>query len=215
MDDWLEALVFGIKTEKRWPGLRYEPKRDPLKYLLVSDSKPVDEGSTIFLETKAWVRGRWGIPVWLEALRKNSRTTIQIEVDERGLKIGWNELNGAFKEVLGTSKDFWEFTLEAIKEYYLDLTKEEEKWAKAHGLTSVSEFYSKIRERIQRGEMLLRIGRGKGYLSNTIGLLLKNSTVAQAVLRNYRIGDLNNFPITRRYAILSGRPIPLGWISLA
>ncbi|HII61489.1 type III-A CRISPR-associated RAMP protein Csm5 [Pyrococcus horikoshii] len=189
-DDILEAIVFGFEAERRF---RYEPKRDPMKALIVRDSRliPLDNLSVYEVRVVGWGSS---IPIWVEALDPGTRFEAEVKVDRELLRIGSDYFNGLLWHCLA-GEDFEEFVWKAVEEFYGELAK-----------------LDNVKERD-----VIRLGWGSGWISMTVGILLMRKRGWERVRRKLGLGKnphtnkiVERFPKTKRLA--NGQP--MGWIKI-
>ncbi|HDZ35698.1 MAG TPA: type III-A CRISPR-associated RAMP protein Csm5, partial [Thermococcus sp.] len=217
-DDLLEAIVFGMKPEGH-SGVGYEPKRDPLRALIVRDSLEIGRKHLALYRVDV-VGNPQPIPIWVEGLEPGTTTEVEITVDRELLKLNGNEFNGLLWECLRERGEPWkafeDFLWDAVNEFYSDVIREElketgkfGKWAK-----DVRVFYSSLGN---YGGHLLRLGWGSGWPSTTIGILLRKERKWERARKMLGLGRKpggegfsREFPKTRRIA----GGMPMGWVVL-
>ena len=218
VDDLLEAIVFGMESDWRL-GVRYEPKRDPMRALIVRDSDAVGRKHLAVYRVDV-VGNPQPIPIWVEALEPGTTVGIEIKVDTELLRINSDYFNGVLWECLserGNPKDVFEdFLWEAIDEFYRVLVKAELEEVKKYGRINadVRAFYTSL---TGYGGHILRLGWGSGWLAMTIGVLLRSGRKWKQVRkklglgRNPQSGEISReFPKTRRLA----DGMPMGWVMI-
>lgn len=217
-DDLLEAIVFGMEPDRR-SGIRYEPKRDPLRVLMVRDSKPIGRRHLAVYRVEV-IGNLQSIPIWVEALEPETATGIEIKIDTGVLRLNSGHFNGLLWECLQNYGRPWEvfedFLWEAVEEFYGEVIKAElEGFNKFRGHSrEVKSFYSSLKE--YEGH-LIRLGWGSGWLAMTVGILLRKERKWEIVRRKLGLGrnpktkELSReFPKTRRLA----DGLPMGWVVL-
>ena len=215
-DDLVEAIVFGMESS-RGHSVRHEPKRSPFKALIVRDSSEIGKKHLAIYRVDV-IGNPQPIPIWVEALEPETITEIEVSLDKEALRLGSKHFNGLFWECLRFNGHPWEvfeeFLWEAVEEFYNDVIKEELKEAGKFGEhgASVKKFYSSI---LSHKGHLLRLGWGSGWLSTTIGILLKKVPKWESLRRELRLGKnprgkgfSRDFPKTRRIA----DGLPMGWV---
>ena len=218
-DDLLEAVVFGMEGSRGFPGIRYEPKRDPMRALIVRDSSPI--GRKHLAVYRVEVMGNTSsIPVWVETLESGTEAEVEVVFDAELLRLNGKYFNGLLWECLKDRGMPWEvfedFIWEALEDFYNAIVEYELKNASKFGRnsSSVRAFYNGMRGR----KGLLRLGWGSGWVSTTVGLLLiemgwKWERARRGLglgRRSGRGGLSRDFPKTRRLA--DGKP--MGWVML-
>ncbi|ANF21775.1 type III-A CRISPR-associated RAMP protein Csm5 [Thermococcus piezophilus] len=218
-DDLLEAIVFGMEPDSR-SKIRYEPKRDPMKALIVRDSKPVGRKHLAVYRVEV-IGNPQPIPIWVEAIESGAATDVEIHVDTEALRLNADYFNGLLWECLKERGEpgevFEDFLWEAVDEFYREVMKQEVKEIqKFRGYSSqVKSFYTSIKE--YPGHVL-RLGWGSGWLAMTIGLLLvERGYKWENVRKKLGLGKKpggsgfsREFPKTRRLA----DGMPMGWVVL-
>jgi len=216
-DDLLEAIVFGMESDRR-SGVRYEPKRDPMRALLVRDSNPIGKKHLAVYRVDVVPKG---IPVWVEGLEPGTLTGLEVKFETNLLHLNRGYFNGLFWECLKDRGNPWEvfedFVWTSVREFYLDVRKEE--------LEELHRYPSAFRRAVkglythlegQRGHVL-RLGWGSGWLSMTVGILLRRHRKWRHLRQKLRLGrnpskdgSPTDFPVTRRLA----DGTPMGWVVL-
>jgi len=217
-DDLLEAIVFGMESDRR-SGVRYEPKRDPMKALTVRDSTEIGKRHLAVYHVEV-VGNPQTIPIWVEALEPGTTAGIEVKVDTELLWLSAEYFNGVLWECLKDWGRPWEvfgdFLWEAVDEFYTAVRKAEMAEARKFGARArdVKAFYSSLDN--YEGH-LLRLGWGSGWLSTTVGILLRENRRWESVRRRLGLGRKpggrglsREFPKTRRLA----NGMPMGWVVL-
>ncbi|WP_297420266.1 type III-A CRISPR-associated RAMP protein Csm5 [Thermococcus sp.] len=217
-DDLLEAIVFGMEGG-RYPGVRYEPKHDPMRGLIIRDSRSIDRKHLAVYRVEA-VGNPSPIPIWVEAFRPEAETEVELKFDIELLRVNSDYFNGLLWECLKDRGKPWEafedFVWEAVEEFYNIIIDNELKSLSKFGRhgSSVRSFYEGLRGK----ERIMRLGWGSGWISTTIGLLLVDKGWKwEQVRRKLGLGRnpsgrgvSREFPKTRRLADSK----PMGWVVL-
>ncbi|WP_297467630.1 type III-A CRISPR-associated RAMP protein Csm5 [Thermococcus sp.] len=217
-DDLLEAIVFGME-KGRYPGIRYGPKRDPMRALIVRDSPGIGRKHLAVYRVEV-VGNPSPIPIWVEALSPGTEAEVELRFDSELLRINAGHFNGLLWECLKDRGRPWEvfedFVWEAVKEFYNAIIEHELRNLSKFGKQkeSVRSFY----EGLKGKERILRLGWGSGWIGTTIGLLLvEKGSKWEQVRRKLGLGRSpsgkgvsRDFPKTRRLA--DGKP--MGWVML-
>ncbi len=219
-DDLLEAIVFGIEGSRRFPGIQYEPKRDPMRALIIRDSQSIGRKHLAVYHVNIIGNTSDEMKSWVEALQPGTETEVELKFESELLRINAGHFNGLLWECLKDRGRPWEvfedFVWEAVEEFYNAIIEHElrnlSKFG-GHG-SSVSSFY----EGLKGKERILRLGWGSGWISTTVGLLLiEKGWKWEQVRRRLGLGRnpsgrglSRDFPKTRRLA--DGRP--MGWVML-
>ncbi|WP_456451323.1 type III-A CRISPR-associated RAMP protein Csm5 [Palaeococcus sp. (in: euryarchaeotes)] len=221
-DELLEALVFGFEGTSRYPNITYEPKKDPMRALLVRDSAPFGFKHLSLYRVDV-IGNPQPIPIWLEALDEEASTEIEIKVNEEELKLGKNYFNGLLWECLKEQnpqrpwESFEEFVWDAVDEFYHALIEAELKGSykfKSHK-KEVEAFYTSLK---RFNGHLMRLGWGTGWVGMTIGMILmEKGWKWENVRRELGLGRKprgrefsKDFPKTKR--LVNGKP--MGWVVL-
>lgn len=217
-DDLLEAMVFGMERS-RYTSIQYEPKRDPLRALIIRDSHPI--GRKHLAVYRVEVTGNTSsIPIWVEALEAGTETEVEVTFDTELLRLNGGYFNGLLWECLKDQGRPWEafedFVWEALGDFYGAIVEYELKNASKFGRngSAIRAFYNGLRGR----NGLLRLGWGSGWVSTTVGLLLiERGWKLERVRKGLGLGRKpggsglsRDFPKTRRLA--DGKP--MGWVVL-
>ena len=214
VDDHLEAIVFGMDENR----VRYEPKRDPMRALIVRDSEPISRKHLAVYRVDI-VGNPQPIPTWVEALEPGTIVDVEILVDTEALRLNASYFNGLLWECLkergNPAEVFEDFVWEAVEEFYREVMKQEVREIQKFGKYSsqIKSFYTSIKE---YSGHLLRLGWGSGWIATTIGLLLirkgyrwENVRKKLGLGRNPHGKAISReFPKTKRLA--SG--MPMGWV---
>jgi len=211
-DDLLEAIVFGMESDRR-SGVRYEPKRDPMRALLVRDSNPIGKKHLAVYRVDVVPKG---IPVWVEGLEPGTLAELEVKFDSTLLQLNRNHFNGLLWECLkglgNPPEVFEDFVWTAVEEFYRDVRKEELEELNRYPpdfRRTVRGFYTRLGG--QNG-YVLRLGWGSGWLSMTVGILLRGHRRWKDLRKKLGLGKSTSadFPVTRRLA----DGTPMGWVVL-
>lgn len=161
-----------------------------------------------------------GFDIFIEAIKPNiSVGTTKISLNsyllEKELsKLGFNENR------VDTFRKFPHI----CNEYSKNLIEYELDFFEKYGPPELVQFYEELLESITTdNEFLLRLGFGIGWISTTVGLILKeNPNLLEDIRRQFRLGKRRNqpnyvpeFPKTRKIIMDEGIPkYPMGWIRL-
>jgi len=183
-----------------------DAKYDLLKFLRITDSSTTERLSILTVKSVG--------------MSQEGRSYSQIEAIEEGVVLdGSVLLNPIELNELGLSSKAEyidkNFILDAIYTFAEDLKKLELEYAKEHNLDA-NYFYESEFDN-QPNSPLLRLGADKGFLSNTIDLLIRANDpdfyryLRFAAYRSYP----DEFPKTRKFVLEDGKPkYPLGWAKL-
>jgi CRISPR type III-A-associated RAMP protein Csm5 len=189
-------------------GYKNDVKYDLLKFLRIIDSSVTERLSVLTIKSVGMSQ-EWRSYSQIEAIDKNvileSELALKpIELSELGLsnKAQYLDLN---------------YILKALYIFAEDLKSLEKEYAERHKLTKLVEFYTSSEFNNQSDSPILRIGANKGFLSNTIDLLIKmNDPDFYRYMRFVvRRSHPNEFPKTRKYVFENEKSrYPLGWVQL-
>jgi len=216
-DDLLEAIVFGMESDRR-SGVRYEPKRDPMRAIIVRDSDPIGKKHLAVYQVNVVPKG---IPVWVEGLEPGTLAELEVKFDSTLLQLNGNHFNGLLWECLkdlgNPPEVFEDFVWTAVEEFYRDVRKEELEELNRYPpdlRRTVKGFYTRLEG--QNGHVL-RLGWGSGWLSMTVGILLRGHRRWKDLREKLGLGKgpsggalSADFPVTRRLA----DGTPMGWVVL-
>ena len=192
--------------QKLLRGAKNDAKNDMLKFLQITDSSTTERLSILTVKSVG--------------MSREGRSYSQIEAIEEGVVLdGSVVLNPIELNELGLSSKAKyldkNFILNAIYTFAEDLKKLELEYAEEHNL-NVNYFYESEFDN-QPNSPLLRMGADKGFLSNTIDLLIKANDpdfywyLRFAAYRSYPY----EFPKTRKLVFEDGKPkYPPGWVKL-
>lgn len=187
-------------------GIKNDAKYDLLKFLQITDSTTTARLSILTVKSVG--------------MSQEGRSYSQIEAIDKGVILDGNialklvELNelGLSGKAKYLDK---KFILDAIYTFADDLRKSETEYAREHNL-DVNHFYESEFDN-QPNSPLLRLGADKGFLSNTIDLLIRTNDpdfyryLRFAAYRSYP----HEFPKTRKIVFEGRKPkYPLGWVKL-
>ncbi|AFL96152.1 CRISPR-associated RAMP protein, Csm5 family [Thermococcus cleftensis] len=214
-DDELEMLVFGYARGRRGRR-RYEPKRDPMRALVVRDSEPLSIRN-LKVYAVSTVGGKSEIPQYVEGV-EGIDVEIEIRVDNellsRAMRAG--ELNGLLADTIKGKEDFEDLIWKAIDSFSREVISFERRELRKYGAfrESVGRFYSQL-ERMEGHK--LRVGWGSGWYSMTLGPLILGTDFFKHIRRKFQLGRKpgthalsGDFPKTRRVA----NSRPMGWVIL-
>ena len=209
----LEQQVFGR-----------DPNHDWMRALLVRDSKPINAGDALVLQTVRVYptagRDSAGLDVDVEAIEPGAtfHTTITLETygfeSPEAARLGWQ----------GHRRWIRDLALLGKKHAQQRLITETEYFTRRGGPTGALRFYDDLVNRlIQLPEdaFLVQIGWGAGWESKTLGssLLRQNDRQFEDLLSRYRMTKERDrrpgdpFPRSRHLALHNGQPaLPMGWV---
>lgn len=117
------------------------------------------------------------------------------------------------KKVLSYAYDFSNLILKKEKEYFKD----------KKGYEEIIELIDKLEKENQPESPLVRIGKDTGYISHTVGYVLKEIdqdlakkffTLMKENIKQYERINPDNFPKTRKVVRYKGKMYLLGWIKI-
>jgi CRISPR-associated protein Csm5 len=190
--------------------------RDLFKYLRISDSAFFDNSALSVrkvkrVSIKSDKKRRSDIPMWSEALNSDIETKCVLSLLNPKLLTGFPFLDQqSYVELLSTinSQSFDSCDLELCE---LDSAPGD--------FDRLKHFYEELQEKIKncrRHEAIVRLGGGKIWFDNSIGLAVEQN----GFIKNYLTDVLNikhsPFPSTRSAVLKDGLPaLPLGWVKLS
>ncbi len=195
------------------------------RYLRVSDSdgvspsvlcvSEVERFSTVTISDDSLPEKHSSIPQWSETMPPGTSTTFSIALlksqDITGFKfIETQSVQELFSIVNAFSKDACLHELKVFDNH-------------AHNFDGFKDFYRDLECRIaslNSKEAIIRIGGGKTWFDNSIGLAIDNiesdvKPLLGSYLKLLKLGNLP-FPSTRSAVLKNGLPaLPLGWVKLS
>lgn len=198
------------------------------RHMKISDSNPlkVEQTKIVKLIRIYLTKNEEKTSQWKQVLRENISTifclNINPEVRDNFLsKINNNSLNELFSLINSFSKDFIDFE----SKMYNTFSKNKAVESKLKG---VIEFYDSLKKLINQSDnkyAIIRVGGGKTYFDNSIGLaLFKKDPAAFKAFRKllgfwkHRSGNRSfveeDSPITRTFYNAQNELYPLGWVIL-
>lgn len=198
---------------KQNPGQGRQPgaESDALRFLQVSDSDfcPLEKLQVYHLG-RVSSRGSRAIPLFVVAIPPRVSFKLQVRIDPSFEKADipeyWKEFFKKEKNILG-----------ALRQYISDLIEREMQILEMLGDTCqlLRNFYKGLRASSCRFP-LLRLGFGKTYFFNSIGILLEDKEISRLIrnAKRYKNGKLV-FPATRWIIQDSAqKERPLGWLAV-
>jgi len=213
-DNGREALDEVIEANKFYTGENIFRKKgagaegDALRFLQVSDSDfcPLEKLRVYHLGRIS--RGR-PIPLFVSAIPPGVSLKFQVRIDPAFEKAN---IPSYWKEFFQSEKNI----IEALRYYSASLVEREISVLESLGSSykELLTFYLKLQETISSTRFVFsRLGFGKTYFFNSVGVLLKDDEIAKLVrnAKRYLNGKLI-FPTTRWVTMDSGFQEPLGWL---
>ena len=184
-----------------------EAQRDLLRGLIVSDGKPLPENSASVIMIKLLEDSKERDLTLVEAINPGIESIHEIKLDDAFLDVIANRMK------LSDRVEFLHKLPEVINNFYLEVLKHEMNYAKKMKWSKLETFYIRLRKEIERDKdsFLIRIGWGSGWISTTIGLILKNylPDLMSMIRRTLKMGIRGkDFPLSRK---VSHNYEPLGW----
>lgn len=150
------------------------------------------------------------IPTPIEAIREERKSQFTLGIDDK---------HGDFRHPFlarFTEKQNW---LELFRRYSTAFIKSEiPHLQRDKDLEDIRNFYEKQLKYLKKGGSLIRLGQGKNWQLNSIGLALESvdPNAIGALRKLFKVGKRGGeFPVTRVFSILEGWPYdPLGWVEL-
>ncbi|ACX73082.1 CRISPR-associated RAMP protein, Csm5 family [Methanocaldococcus vulcanius M7] len=197
-DDKLDKKIFGN-----------DPKFDVLKSLIIRDSEKISLKKLKVYKVEI-LGNDAPIPTYIEGL-ENIKINFEMQINDAILKNV--NFNGMLKNI-----DF-ELIKNAIREFSKAVINAEINEIYKYGKykENMLKFYKNLEDKIEDGELFIRIGWGSGWYSTTIGVLLKTHPKFEELRKKLGLGKnpktkkvVNDYPKTRR--IVNNKP--LGWVKL-
>lgn len=206
IEEELQKQVFCPKNKK-------DAKFDLLKFLFVSDSNTKLPDDCIFVSELETLNMSNPRSSFREFLKEGQIFEVEVNVEKKDEILNRLEFSDYQKRILSIEK-----ILECCYEFYNDLLEEEINYFNKNFNKSIVNKLEKIKEENKKESPVLRIGRDEGYLSLTIGLLVKKKNLD--LYQNVLIHTTKNtsystmFPKTRKILKLNGQVTTIGWIKL-
>jgi CRISPR-associated protein Csm5 len=196
------------------------------RHILINDSEQIEPSKTKITELRRtyMIKDSDKTSQWKQVLKENVTTQFSLKVEDDFKDSFLNSLNSKSEETLISlinkfSKDVIDFELEMYKEFSQkkEITKK---------LNAAIEFYKWLKDIIEKSNnkfAVMRIGGGKTYFDNSIGLaLFKKDKERFKEFRKllgfwkHRSGNRSfveeDSPITRTYFVKEKQLLPIGWI---
>jgi CRISPR-associated RAMP protein, Csm5 family len=203
-EKYLERLVFYPKGEK-------DAKFDVLKVLSVPDSQPLPYQSLRVEVPKLIGSNRMLYPC--EALKEGVEFEMEINVNKnayRGLETQRKlpEIGKHFSD----ENAFWNFLVECSRKFYSKLLDEEISFFK-NRQPDTAKHLEKLKNHLNTGGVLLRLGKHEGILSTTLLLIVKDKDKAlfDKFFRATQNGAREQTNKTRR---VNSQGLTFGWLLL-
>jgi CRISPR-associated protein Csm5 len=201
--------------------------RDAFRLLRISDTEPIESSAVCVSEIKRValyppsgtgrqnVNWKSDIPQWSETLRPGTRTTFTVALMKPRDRTGFPFLDEQKLARLFASIN--SFSRESCQRELDELEERPGEFDRFHA------FYEQLETQIDSlrdNEAVMRLGGGKTWFDNSIGLAIDNEefgeeSLFEAYLSLLKIGN-SPFPSTRSVAMSNGRPDhPLGWVKLS
>lgn len=194
----------GIKrTEERILSAKLQNQTLKLMtYFKVADSEPI---STKNLEVRNIIITNNKVSEFAEVIKKDTEIKISIEDKDFQEKLGKLNLKSKYLETIENWKN-------ACYEFSKSIIEYEKEFFKKKGLVKLQNFYEEYLEKENRPESpLLRIGKYKGKISQTLVLLYKKDEKRYGCLFEDKKRKNDPLPKTRR---ITEDYLPLGWVKL-
>ncbi len=182
-----------------------------MTYFKVADSEPI---STKNLEVRNIIITNYKVSEFAEVIKKDTEIKISIKDKEFQEKLGKLD---EFQEKLG-KLDLKSEYLETIKnwknacyEFSKSIIEYEKEFFKKKGLVELQKFYEYLEKENRPESPLLRIGKYKGKISQTLVLLYKKDEKRYGCLFEDKKRKNDPLPKTRR---ITEDYLPLGWVKL-
>jgi CRISPR type III-A-associated RAMP protein Csm5 len=192
-----EEKIFSVKLQKQ--------TLEMMTYFKVADSEPI---STKNLEVRNIIITNNKISEFAEVIKKDAEIKISIEDKEFQEKLGKLDLKYKYLETIKNWKN-------ACYEFSKSIIEYEKAFFKKKGLVKLQNFYEYLEKENHPEAPLLRIGKYKGKISQTLVLLYKTNKEKYGCLFEDKKGknnkNINPLPKTRR---ITEDYLPLGWVKL-
>jgi CRISPR type III-A-associated RAMP protein Csm5 len=178
-----------------------------MTYFKVADSESI---STKNLEVKNIIvtNSKNKISEFAEVIKKDTEIKISIEDKEFQEKLGKLDLKYKYLETIKNWKN-------ACYEFSKSIIEFEKEFFKKKGLVKLQNFYDRLEKENRSEAPLLRIGKYKGKISQTLVLLYETNKEKYGCLFEDKKGqnnkNINPLPKTRK---ITEDYLPLGWVKL-
>ncbi|MFH8039142.1 MAG: type III-A CRISPR-associated RAMP protein Csm5 [Candidatus Aenigmatarchaeota archaeon] len=207
IEEKLQKKVFYPENENK-----KDAKYDLLKFLFVSDSESKKPDESIFVSEVKTLNMSTPRSSFREFLKTGQEFKIEINVENRNEILENLEFSNEQKQILSIEKIF-----ECCYEFANDLIEEEINYFNNN--RDIVNKLNQIKNQNEKNSPVLRIGRDEGYLSLTVGLLVKRKD--SNLYNNVLIHATKNtsysgmFPKTRRVVCLGENNFDtIGWIKI-
>jgi CRISPR-associated protein Csm5 len=203
INKWVQALVRDIEET--------DAHYDLFRFLQVSDSdykSPVDCLSVNEIKTL----GMRPVSIFQEVCNEQVTFSASLNINTNAL---YKEaLFKNTRELLTKSR-----IVECCHKFTTVLLEEEKKYREFQGNQSLLAKLKQIGKLNEKNSPILRIGKGQGFLSVTVDLLIKNKfpkLYVNNLVPNIgkKVHNAAKFPETRRVAVKNNTYLPLGWVKL-
>ncbi|NLJ78296.1 MAG: type III-A CRISPR-associated RAMP protein Csm5, partial [Tissierellia bacterium] len=191
---------------------------DHFKYLSISDTNLIDGSNIEVTKTVRYnlVKKREDMPVILEAIKPGSNFSFSIDL-KGNFDSRFDYFNpDGMKKILSMLNEFY---LRGIEREIRELERN-----RTPDIYPIINIYHELRQDVlkmkqENNGAIIRIGAGKTFFENTIGIALANndlkSMIARYNRRNEAKRDIENFPKTRTFELDGDRySRVLGWIKI-
>lgn len=191
---------------------RYDAKYDLLKFLHISDTDSKKPQDCLFIAKIETINISRKFNIFQELLKEGQEFTIhEFAVNKNDSVVNTLGFSDNQKKIISFEK-----ILECCYEFTNKVIKEEENYFKNN--KNILEELENIKESNEKNSPVIRIGKNEGFLSVTIGLLIKEKSpnLYNDVLIHTTKGKsyTNNFPKTRKIINLNGKQHTLGWVKI-
>ncbi|WP_299228348.1 type III-A CRISPR-associated RAMP protein Csm5 [Sulfurihydrogenibium sp.] len=194
-----EENIFSVELQKQTLKL--------MTYFKVADSEPI---STKNLEVRNVIITNNKISEFAEVIKKDTEIKISIEDKEFQEKLSKLNLKSKYLETIKNWK-------RACYEFSKSIIEYEKEFFKKKGLVKLHNFYKDLEDKNSPKSPLLRIGKYKGKISQTLVLLYETNKEKYGCLFEDKKGksdkNINPLPKTRRITDAEDS-LPLGWVKL-
>ncbi|AEH51253.1 type III-A CRISPR-associated RAMP protein Csm5 [Pseudothermotoga thermarum] len=212
-DAGVERQVFG------------DPYASVFKYLQISDSNPISPENLEVFEVKILNicngRAKWyakpqnvenpkdALSNFVEGLPSKMSVTGSIKIDPQFVE----KLKEKVEVQVDDPVKFLAKLINHAAKHYIE---NEMNFYKKYGIYEIADLYQKILDnmpKLRENEFILQVGFSTGYLSKTVGMLLKPDSLKRVAEIAYRNAKPELFPKTRRIVFNNGKILAIpGWI---
>ena len=191
----------GREIKKLVPG----PHRDIFRGIMISDGSPFANEDILVSKVLLKESDEERELTLVEMLKAGVTSVHHIKVDEYFTEVIAHIME--LKNRINLSGDIPRI----LNNFYIEVLKEEKAFAEEENILQLVNFYSRLEKALTNNRFLIRIGWGSGWLSTTIGLILRREMpdLLEKLRLKYKMGIPGKpFPLSRKLTIDYQ---PLGW----